>query len=173
MTTGLYGKLPAHGDFVRRALPDGFVLPWDAWLQACIATAREEMGEAEFAAAWDAAPPWRFRLPPGACGTSAAAGVMVPSADMVGRRFPLTLAALLRDGSEAPAGGWYEALAAAGTAGRDGGEGADDVLAALPEAPWPAADAPETGWWLAADHRWDLPELPPPGQFRILLEGGA
>ena len=32
--TGLFGKLPAHGDFVRRHLPRSFVTPWDEWLWA-------------------------------------------------------------------------------------------------------------------------------------------
>ena len=172
MTTGLYGKLPAHGDFIRRALPEEFVGPWDAWLQAGIAAARDELGDG-FAAAWDAAPSWRFRLPAGACGGTAAAGVMLRSEDMVGRRFPLTLAALLPPGAAPPGSAWYEALAEAGAAGRDGGDGADALLAALPEAPWPDADAPDEGWWLAPEHRWDLPALPPAAQFRILLEGGA
>jgi type VI secretion system protein ImpM len=173
-TTGLFGKLPAQGDFVRRHLPDSFCGPWDAWLQAGIAVAREELGE-NFSQAWDAAPAWRFRLPSGACGPDAVAGVLLPSEDFVGRRFPLTLAALLTPGEEPPAAGWYEALAAAGQAGRDSGESADALLGSLPEAPWPAGDdaPPAEGWWMEGELRWDLPALPAATQFRILLEGGA
>ena len=33
---GIYGKLPAFGDFVRRGLPSAFVRPWDEWLSNSI-----------------------------------------------------------------------------------------------------------------------------------------
>jgi type VI secretion system protein ImpM len=172
MPTGLYGKLPAHGDFIRRALPEGFVGPWDAWLQDGIAAAQAALGEG-FAEAWSLAPAWRFRLPPGACGAEAAAGVLLPSEDLVGRRFPLTLAALLPEGAPPPAGDWYAALEAAGRAGRDAGETADALLGALPPEPWGGEAAPEAGWWMEGDIRWELPALPPPAQFRVLVEGGG
>ena len=172
MPIGLYGKLPAHGDFVRRALPDSFVGAWDGWLQAGLTAAREALGEA-FEEAWAAAPTWRFHLPAGACGPDAVAGVLLPSADLVGRRFPLTLAALLPAGEAPPAAGWYAAVEAAACAGRDGGAGADALLAALPALPWPGEDAPAPGWWLPDDRRWELPALPPPDLFRVLVEGGA
>ena len=103
--TGLFGKLPAHGDFVRRGLPEPFVEAWDSWVQEGLAAAREALGEG-FAEAWAAAPAWRFRLPPGACGAEAAAGVVLASEDMVGRRFPLAVATLLSDGEPAPCAGW-------------------------------------------------------------------
>ncbi|MGG5812419.1 type VI secretion system-associated protein TagF [Falsiroseomonas sp. CW058] len=172
MPTGLYGKLPAHGDFVRRALPDAFVEPWDAWLQQGIGAARDALGDA-FADAWATAPAWRFRLPAGACGTAGAAGVLLASEDMVGRRFPLTVAALLPPGEPAPSASWYDVVEDAARAGRDSGAQADALLAGLPAEPWADADAPEPGWWMAQGGRWDLPGLPPPAQFRVLLEGGA
>jgi hypothetical protein len=43
--TGLFGKLPAHGDFVHRNLPAGFVNRWDEWLQHFVAATREQIGE--------------------------------------------------------------------------------------------------------------------------------
>lgn len=168
---GIYGKLPAHGDFIRRALPDGFVAPWDEWLQQGIAHAREELGES-FAAVWAAAPAWRFRLPAGTCGAREAAGVLLASEDTVGRRFPITLAALLPPHQPPPSASWYEFVEERARAGRDGNEGADALLASLPAEPWPDADAPPPGWW-RADARWDLPALVPPAMFRVLLEGGA
>lgn len=171
MTTGLFGKLPAHGDFVRRRLPESFCEPWDAWLQAGIAAAREELGE-NFSHTWDSAPAWRFRLPGGACGPDAVAGVLLPSEDFSGRRFPLTLAALLPAGSEAPSVAWYEALVAIGQTSRDGGGTADVLLDSL-DAPWPDESAPAEGWWMDSERRWDLPALPLAKDFRILLEGGA
>ena len=40
-------------------------------------------------------PLWRFVLAPGVCGPDAAAGVVMPSIDRVGRYFPLAVVALL------------------------------------------------------------------------------
>lgn len=129
--TGLYGKVPAHGDFVRRGLPSSFVTPWDSWLAAGIAVARGQLG-AQWEAAWDSAPAWRFALPPGACGPDAVAGVMLPSQDQVGRRFPITLAALLPPGAPPPDADWFDALEAAALAGQAGRADADALSAALP-----------------------------------------
>jgi type VI secretion system protein ImpM len=128
---GLYGKLPAHGDFVRRALPKSFVDPWDAWLQAGIAASREALGEA-WDEAWRTGPAWRFALPAGACGPEAVAGVLVPSEDQVGRRFPLTLAAILPPGAPATEEAWFADLERLAAAGRAGEQDADALLAALP-----------------------------------------
>jgi len=172
MAVGLFGKLPAHGDFVRRNLPDGFVAPWDAWLQEGIALARDDLGAA-FAEAWAAGPAWRFRLPAGACGEAPVAGVLLPSEDLVGRHFPVTVAATLDDLSPPPSASWYDAVEAAARAGRDGGGNADSLLAGLPAEPWGDADAPEPGWWRTGAPHKDMPALLPPWQFRLLLEGGA
>ncbi|MBR0684242.1 type VI secretion system-associated protein TagF, partial [Roseomonas eburnea] len=144
--TGLYGKVPAHGDFVRRGLPTSFVGPWDAWLQAGIARAREGMGE-HWPAAWDAAPAWRFALPAGACGPDAVAGVMLPSEDQVGRRFPITLAVLLPPGEAPPASAWFDVVEAAAWAGRSGHADADALAAALP---LPGAPLPDVSLPIAA-----------------------
>lgn len=160
---GLYGKVPAHGDFVRRGLPTSFVGPWDDWLQHGMAAARERLGP-RWAEAWDAAPAWRFALPAGACGPDAVAGVMLASEDMVGRRFPITLAALLPPGAPAPEEAWFATIEAAATAGRRGRADADALLAAIPcpgEAPtaalplddWtapPERAEPDHGAWAAA-----------------------
>lgn len=144
--TGLYGKVPAHGDFVRRGLPSSFVGPWDAWLQSGIARARESMG-ASWESAWDSAPAWRFALPAGACGPDAVAGVMLPSEDQVGRRFPVTLAALLPAGAAPPSAAWFDVLEAAAWAGRRGQADADALAATLPlpGAPLPEAAPPAPG----------------------------
>jgi type VI secretion system protein ImpM len=168
--TGLFGKLPAHGDFLCRALPDSFVQPWDDWLQAGMAEARATLGEASYAEAWSSAPAWRFLLPPQACGPDAVAGLLLASEDLVGRRFPLTLAALLAAEGPAPAEAWFVALHEAAAAR---GHTADTLLAALPE-PWAEDEgAVQQGWWTAPGHHWPLAALPPPALFRILLEGGG
>lgn len=160
---GLYGKVPAHGDFVRRGLPTSFVGPWDEWLQHGMAAARESLGP-RWAGAWDAAPAWRFALPAGACGPDAVAGVMLASEDMVGRRFPITLAALLPPGAPAPDEAWFAAIEAAAIAGRRGRADADALLAAIPRPgeaiaavlppldDWaaPQGAGPDQGDWAAA-----------------------
>ena len=148
---GLLGKLPAHGDFVRRGdLPAGFCEPWDAWLQAGVAAARAALGEDRWVAVWDAAPAWRFALPAGACGTAAAAGVLLPSRDAVGRRWPLTLVAV----AEAPGTGWpadwFAALEGAARLALATEQAADALAAALPiPAPPPPAGDPLAGFWAA------------------------
>ena len=172
MPTGFLGKLPAHGDFLRRALPEDFALPWDAWLQYGLTALREGLEDQAFAEAWDATPAWRFLLPAGACGPSRVAGVILPSEDMVGRRFPLTLAALLPATAPAPAEAWFAAMQDAGQQARALGQDADTLLAALPE-PWADGAPPAEGWWLTPEHHWPLPALPPPMLFRVLVEGGG
>ena len=78
---GFFGKLPATGDFVWRGLPDVFRRNWDAWLTRHVAPLLRD--GATF-------PPGglRFRLPSGG---RLAAGVILPSRDSAGRRFPLSL----------------------------------------------------------------------------------
>jgi type VI secretion system protein ImpM len=97
--SGFHGKLVAKGDFVTRRLPRSFVGPWDSWLQDVIGGSRARMGEA-WLDAYLTSPIWRFALPAGLCGESAAAGVLMPSVDRVGRYFPLTIAAVLADGAD-------------------------------------------------------------------------
>jgi type VI secretion system protein ImpM len=93
---GWYGKVPCVGDFIRSGLSPAFTTGWDRWMRTLLATAAETLGDR-----WDAcylgAPIWRFALPTGACGPHAVAGIMMPSVDRVGRRFPLCLATELGD----------------------------------------------------------------------------
>lgn len=94
MVCGAYGKMPSVGDFFHISPPPGFVKPWDAWLQDLLTSTRQALGEA-----WDArymsAPIWRFSLAAGLVGPGRVLGVLMPSVDRVGRRFPLTLMAAL------------------------------------------------------------------------------
>lgn len=114
MGIGLYGKLPARGDFLTRRLPPDFVAAWDSWLQDRIDGSREALGDG-----WNDTyltfPIWRFVLPAGIAGTAAMAGILLPSMDRVGRCFPLTLAvalpALDRPFAQALAAEtWFDAL---------------------------------------------------------------
>lgn len=91
---GAFGKIPAIGDFFRLNAPSGFVKIWDDWIQRCMLDAQTALG-----AGWDtaymSAPIWRFSLSAGLAGPQKVMGVLMPSVDRVGRRFPLTLMAAL------------------------------------------------------------------------------
>ena len=97
----LFGKLPAHGDFVARGMSDADRDAWDAWGSLALGALRAAAGEG-FEAAHVAAPPWRFvtRSPDGW-----RAGALAPSIDAVGRRFLLALGVDGLDQQEAGACG--------------------------------------------------------------------
>jgi len=63
---GFYGKLPSHGDFLRRRVSDAFVDGWDAWLRECLASSRTALG-AQWLDVYLTSPAWRFVCAPGAC----------------------------------------------------------------------------------------------------------
>src|SRR5262245_57724984 len=94
MEAGFYGKLPSHGDFVRRRVPDAFVDAWDDWLRECLAASRNALGD-RWLDVYLTSPAWRFVCASGACGPSTMLGLMAPSVDRVGRYFPLTIVAEL------------------------------------------------------------------------------
>ena len=87
---GLYGKLPAHGDFVQRNLPSAFVQEWDQWLQHLVAGAREKIGES-WLDIYLTSPIWRFVLSHGVIDGNHWAGIVLPSVDQVGRYFPFSI----------------------------------------------------------------------------------
>jgi type VI secretion system ImpM family protein len=91
---GFYGKLPSHGDFVRRRVPDAFVNVWDGWLQECISVSRATLSD-RWLDTYLTSPAWRFICDAGLFGPSPVAGLMVPSVDRVGRYFHLTVVAEL------------------------------------------------------------------------------
>jgi type VI secretion system protein ImpM len=93
---GWFGKFPALGDFVQRHLPDSFVPAWDAWLQGGMAAASQQQGE-EWKDNFLRFPVWYFlRGVPDQESVDDPhrlwAGMLVPSADRVGRLYPLTIA---------------------------------------------------------------------------------
>lgn len=111
---GIFGKLPAHGDFVQRDLPGSFVSPWDEWLQRAVHGARELMGES-WLDYYLTSPIWRFAFSPGVVDGQCWTGVLVPSVDSVGRYFPLTLAAARPEATNAiewmsNSKSWFQAL---------------------------------------------------------------
>ena len=88
---GVFGKMPATGDFVWRGLPDAFRKHWDVWLTRHIVP---------LARTGTVFPPGglRFSLPSGG---RLAAGVVLPSRDSAERYFPLSLL-LIADGTLSP-----------------------------------------------------------------------
>jgi type VI secretion system protein ImpM len=93
---GLYGKLPSHGDFLRRRTSDAFVDVWDAWLQQCMAASRSTLGES-WLDLYLTSPVWRFACAAHVCGPAPLLGVVAPSVDRVGRYFPLTVVCEMPD----------------------------------------------------------------------------
>ena len=115
---GLFGKLPARGDFVRENLPRDFTDAWDAWWLRGLADTQVRFRE-EWCAAWLEAPVWRFLLPPGLCGRNGVLGLWLPSVDKAGRYYPLTIAAAASSDWAPYAGAMMGALAGWEQAGRD------------------------------------------------------
>jgi type VI secretion system protein ImpM len=176
--TGLYGKLPARGDFVRVGLPGSFVAPWDAWLQQVVTASRDRLG-GDWLPAWLEAPVWRFSLAPGLCGPASVLGVLLPSVDRVGRYFPLTLAALAGTDGSGDAEPWLDAAEAAGFAALEQDATQEQVAAMLPPAPR-AGGVPTAGslWWSAggprvAAGRRCCPALPDGAAFADMLRDEA
>jgi type VI secretion system protein ImpM len=89
----IFGKMPAHGDFVARGWSGAERDALDAWLSASLAEAGASFG-ADFEVRFDSAPPWRCAVP---------AGAMAASQDGAGRRFPLFVALRGRVGEAASA----------------------------------------------------------------------
>jgi len=89
---GCFGKLPQRGDFVRRDLDGAFVDALDGWLQGAMPATRDRLGE-DWLALYLTAPVWCYVLGSATAGGCAHAGILAPSADRVGRCYPLTVAA--------------------------------------------------------------------------------
>ncbi|MDK3074802.1 type VI secretion system-associated protein TagF [Sedimentitalea sp. JM2-8] len=92
MGFGAFGKMPSVGDFFRLGAPPGFVAIWDDWIQKAMLVAQSAFGP-DWDSRYMSAPIWRFGLSAGLAGPAKIVGVVMPSVDRVGRRFPLTLMA--------------------------------------------------------------------------------
>lgn len=110
-TVGFCGKIPAHGDFVSRNLPEEFLGPWNQWTQTVISASQEQL-ENLWLETFLTSPIWRFAVSPGGCSSVGFCGMMIPSVDKVGRYFPFTMVEftddeplnIMRNGTE-----WFEA----------------------------------------------------------------
>jgi type VI secretion system protein ImpM len=87
LVAGLFGKVPAHGDFVWRGWPDGLVARLDGWLTDGLSSLRASLGEGSYADTMASAPLWHcwFTGPAGEC----LHGVITPTVDSAGRMFML------------------------------------------------------------------------------------
>lgn len=112
--TGLFGKLPAHGDFIHRNLPTKLINEWDAWLQTFIGSTQERLGDA-WLEIYLTSPIWRFCLSAGTLDSNAWAGIWLPSVDRVGRYFPFSILRRLPERTSLAAflsnqGEWFAAV---------------------------------------------------------------
>jgi type VI secretion system protein ImpM len=141
---GWFGKIPNLGDFASRRLPEVFIRPWDRWLQESLARTRSDLGDA-WQQAYMVAPIQRFWVAPGALGSLAWGGLLMPSVDRVGRYFPLTIAQPFDSLAAALAArDWFAALDAAARRVLDVGypaEALEDDLRALAALDLGEADA--------------------------------
>src|SRR5690606_614958 len=90
---GLFGKIPAKGDFVRHNIVDDAARSFEQWVQEsndALRGAGSEMPTHAIRAVY---------TPPGSASTVIAA--LVPSRDQVGRKFPLVIFALIPSASVA------------------------------------------------------------------------
>ena len=145
-----YGKIPGHGDFVGRGLSAEQEAAIDRWLAGWIAVAREEWA-GTFESSYRDAQPWLFAGP-------RLSAIAIPSADRVGRLFPL-LAAVE---AGVPVQGLYDTVVAAIAESWDG----DRLLTALGNLPAGDADALSDAGWFLPDE--DARAMPHP-----LAGGGA
>ena len=86
--TGIYGKLPAYGDFLVRNLGTPFLDPWDEWY---VSASREQLGDG-WLDTYLTSPIWRFVLSSGVVDENTWGGLIMPSVDRVGRYFPISVA---------------------------------------------------------------------------------
>ncbi|MBU7578987.1 MAG: type VI secretion system-associated protein TagF [Porphyrobacter sp.] len=132
----VFGKLPAHGDFVSRGVPGALREKLDEWLSQWLSQAQAAHGQA-FTEVYENAAPWLFDGP-------GAAAVLLPSMDAVGRHYPLLVvtapACLMQDIYDAA----VDALVTGATS--------DDLRAQL------AALEPDPQTPALRTARWFLPE---------------
>lgn len=180
---GLYGKMPAHRDFVSRGLPRAVADQLHGWMEEAAVAGSTVLGDG-YGAAWEQAACWRFTMPAGACGTWPVRGVIIPSADGAGRRFPLALLVRYLSGvaltAEPEAGAnedeFFTVLesaardAAAGICSSETVRSRLGAAAALSPAP---PREPESVWRSEerTPRRLSGPGMPPPAVFVGMLTG--
>ncbi len=167
---GFYGKMRGAGDFVQRRLPPDFLDVWDRSFSRAIAESRDLLCE-RWLSVYHASPIWRFLIAPGVCNGSAWAGVLAPSADRVGRCFPMMIGARLASGTRLPGvlydgGQWFGAAEQAAHAAQHDRHvnvaAFDEAVGSLPLPPEPdeptvpmlpnGLDRRNRDYWLSLPH---------------------
>lgn len=132
----LFGKLPGHGDFISRGFDSGRSENIDRWLSNWLALGRADAQQA-FDGLYLEAAPWLWA----GSGTSA---VLMPSADAVGRRYPLLALCLVGTRLQHIYDVLVEAVAAAWTC-----DTLHEALAEIEQRPVPDdVRDQERGWFL-------------------------
>lgn len=128
---GLFGKLPAHGDFIYRNLPTNFINSWDTWLQGFIGSSQEQIGQS-WLDIYLTSPIWRFVFSEGVIDGSIWAGIVLPSVDRVGRYFPFSIAtslpAAMNPLDVITQSAWFESIESAALKALDGQFQIDDLV---------------------------------------------
>lgn len=161
----LFGKLPAHGDFIARGLDPSEREVLDRWLSAELAAAREACGES-FAYRYDAAPPWRF-VAEEVSGWRG--GAIASSIDSAGRRFPILVSVSAE--SAAAAAGLAEACEEDIYAALGARWDADRTYAHLCALRGTESEA-QLGWWTLGNADFAAAALPghrPEGLLAAML----
>ncbi len=97
---GFFGKHPGFGDFIAHGVPVPLREELEAWLTETLARTKQHLG-AIWEQVYDAARPVRFWIGPSVLTDKGALrGVIWPSRDSVGRRYPLVM--LAADTQNAP-----------------------------------------------------------------------
>ena len=154
---GFFGKVPAFGDFLSRRLPVRLRDDWEAWLAGLVVAARASLGD-DWPNDWLSAPLWHFVLGRTVAPPDGAAGVLIASADRVGRMFPFTIVGAVAGSAGydlAALAGWdarIEALALGALEDDFNTEALDAALQALGPPPAVTGAKRSTGHWRLLFH---------------------
>jgi type VI secretion system protein ImpM len=145
----LFGKLPAHGDFIARGLSDADTERLDDFLSASLSKAAMIDG---FEDLYAAAPAWRFVT---TIGGVAMCGILAASVDRVGRQFPILAGVTAGEDTDVRIDACEAQLYKAFADGLD----ADALHAWLTATPPPQGSPPPSGWWLEDNERTVIDRL--------------
>lgn len=167
----LFGKIPAHGDFIARGISPELQEMLDLWLSAELAAARTEF--ADFDTRYVQAAPWHFVD----CDSAGqwSGGALCPSVDKVGRRFPILVGAPAADAGHAEALGCNAVELIFGALG-EGWEASRLCEALAGIAPGTSGVTPTQSLWAIEGEdgtRFEMPGRFPEGLIVRMLELAA
>jgi len=87
---GVFGKIPRRGDFISMGLPRTLTDRLEAWVKFGLGHAAKT---AQWEKAYFSSPIWQFTAAAKFWDNSPWSGLIVPSVDSIGRKFPLIIAA--------------------------------------------------------------------------------